>query len=48
MALTFLFFILTAAIFTICAVYLFPVSGVTGSSQIMNEAADNETWETGL
>lgn len=44
MSLTFLFFILTAAIFTICAVYLFPVSGVSGSSEIMNEAADQESW----
>jgi Na+/H+-dicarboxylate symporter len=38
MAFTFLFFILTAAVFTICAVYLFPVSGVSGSSEIVEEA----------
>lgn len=44
MALTFLFFILTAAIFTICAVYLFPVSGVSGSSDIIAEAANEDSW----
>jgi Na+/H+-dicarboxylate symporter len=27
----------TAAVFTICAVYLFPVSGVSGSSEIMKK-----------
>jgi Na+/H+-dicarboxylate symporter len=37
MAFTFLFFILTAAVFTICAVYLFPVSGVSGSSEIVKK-----------
>ncbi|WP_326982731.1 dicarboxylate/amino acid:cation symporter [Chryseobacterium sp. MYb264] len=44
MALTFLFFIVTAAVFTIFAVYLFPVSGVSGSSEIVEEAANNDSW----
>jgi Na+/H+-dicarboxylate symporter len=44
MASTFLFFILTAAIFTIFAVYLFPVSGVSGSSEIVEETANTDSW----
>ncbi|KIC63569.1 dicarboxylate/amino acid:cation symporter [Chryseobacterium taiwanense] len=44
MAFTFLFFILTAAVFTICAVYLFPVSGVSGSSEAIEEAANSDSW----
>ncbi|MDH6250513.1 Na+/H+-dicarboxylate symporter [Chryseobacterium sp. H1D6B] len=45
MSLTFLFFILTAAVFTICVVYLFPVSSISGSSQIVTEnAAATDTW----
>lgn len=44
MSLTFLFFILTAAVFTICAVYVFPMSGVSGSSAVVQEAADHESW----
>lgn len=44
MALTFLFFILTAAVFTIFAVYLFPVSGILGSEGIVEEAANQESW----
>lgn len=44
MALTFLFFIVTAAVFTIGAVYLFPVSGVTGSREIAEEAVNNDSW----
>lgn len=44
MAFTFLFFILTAAVFTICAVYIFPVSGVSGSNEIVEEAANNDSW----
>ena len=44
MALTFLFFILTAAVFTICAVYLFPVSGISGSKELVEEAADADSW----
>ncbi len=44
MAFTFLFFILTAAIFTICAVYLFPVSGVSGSKELIGEVASEESW----
>lgn len=44
MSFTFLFFILTAAIFTIGAVYLFPVSGISGSLEIINENANQESW----
>ncbi|WP_312901791.1 dicarboxylate/amino acid:cation symporter [Chryseobacterium taichungense] len=44
MALTFLLFILTAAVFTICAVYLFPVSGVSGSKEVIDEVASQESW----
>lgn len=44
MALTFLFFIVTAAVFTICAVYLFPVSDISGSRELVEEAADAESW----
>lgn len=44
MAFTFLFFILTAAIFTICAVYLFPVSGVSGSKELIEEVTSEESW----
>lgn len=44
MALTFLFFIVTAAVFTIGAVYLFPVSGVSGSREIVEEAANTDSW----
>ena len=43
MAFTFLFFILTAAVFTICAVYLFPVSGVTASKELV-EVTPEESW----
>lgn len=43
MAFTFLFFILTAAVFTICAVYLFPVSGVTASKEMV-EVTPGESW----
>ncbi|WP_312343772.1 dicarboxylate/amino acid:cation symporter [Chryseobacterium binzhouense] len=44
MSFTFLFFILTAAVYTICVVYLFPVSGVSGSHEIVEEAVSNDTW----
>jgi Na+/H+-dicarboxylate symporter len=44
MALTFLFFILTAAVFTICTVYLFPISGVSGSKEVIDEVASQESW----
>lgn len=44
MALTFLFFILTAAVFTIFAVYIFPVSVISGSKGIVEEAANQESW----
>lgn len=44
MTFTFLFFILTAAVFTICVIYLFPVSGVSGSHEIVEETVSNDTW----
>ncbi|WP_294222223.1 dicarboxylate/amino acid:cation symporter [uncultured Chryseobacterium sp.] len=44
MVLTFLFFILTAAVFTIGAVYLFPVSGIMGSSEIVEATASDDSW----
>lgn len=44
MAFTFLFFILTAAVFTICAVYVFPVSGISGSSEIIEETSNSDSW----
>lgn len=44
MSLTFLFFILIAAIFTIGVVYLFPVSSISGSSGIISKATNNDTW----
>ena len=44
MSFTFLFFILTAAIFTIVAVYLFPMSPISGSSQIISEDTGNDSW----
>lgn len=44
MTLTFLFFIVTAAVFTIGAVYVFPVSGVTGSTEIIEEAGSSDSW----
>ncbi|CAA7196563.1 dicarboxylate/amino acid:cation symporter [Chryseobacterium potabilaquae] len=44
MSFTFLFFILTAAIFTILMVYLFPVSGITGSSEAISETVNNDSW----
>lgn len=44
MAFTFLFFILTAAVFTICAVYIFPVPGISGSSEIVEETANSDSW----
>lgn len=44
MGLTFMFFILTAAVFTICAVYLFPVSGISGSQEAVEEVASGESW----
>lgn len=44
MAFTFLFFILTAAVFTIGAVYLFPVSGISGSKVMVEEAVNNDSW----
>lgn len=44
MAFTFLFFILTAAVFTIFAVYLFPLSGISGSKEVLEAASDNDSW----
>lgn len=44
MTFTFLFFIITAAIFTIGAVYLFPVSGVMGSSEVVEASAGDDSW----
>ncbi|KQS92836.1 dicarboxylate/amino acid:cation symporter [Chryseobacterium sp. Leaf394] len=44
MGFTFLFFIITATVFTIIVVYLFPVSGVSGSKEIVEEAVDNDSW----
>lgn len=44
MGFTFLFFIITAAVFTIIVVYLFPVSGVSGSKEIVEEATNNDSW----
>ncbi|WPO81825.1 dicarboxylate/amino acid:cation symporter [Chryseobacterium sp. JJR-5R] len=44
MGFTFLFFILTAAVFTIGAVYLFPVSGVSGGQAVVEEAVNDESW----
>ncbi|KQT17495.1 sodium:proton antiporter [Chryseobacterium sp. Leaf404] len=44
MSFTFLFFILTAAVFTIGAVYIFPVSSISGSKEIIAETAQEENW----
>ena len=44
MSFTFLFFILTAAVFTIGVVYLFPVSSISGSKEIIAEATKEENW----
>lgn len=44
MSFTFLFFILTAAVFTIGAVYLFPVSSISGSTELIAEATKEENW----
>lgn len=44
MLLTFLFFIVAAAVFTIGAVYLFPMSSVSGTAEVVESAADTESW----
>lgn len=44
MGFTFLFFIITAAVFTIIVVYFFPVSGVSGSKEIVDDVANNDSW----
>lgn len=44
MSFTFLLFILIAAVFTIGAVYLFPVSSISGSSELLAEATKEENW----
>ena len=44
MSFTFLLFILIAAIFTIGMVYLFPVSSISGSSELLIEQSKEENW----
>lgn len=44
MSFTFLLFILIAAIFTIGVVYLFPVSSLSGSSELLIEQGKEENW----
>lgn len=44
MSLTFLLFILIAAVFTIGTVYFFPVSSISGSSELIAEASKKENW----
>ncbi|RKT01478.1 dicarboxylate/amino acid:cation symporter [Chryseobacterium defluvii] len=44
MSFTFLLFILIAAIFTICVIYLFPVSSISGSSEVITETATEDSW----
>ncbi|WP_294274459.1 dicarboxylate/amino acid:cation symporter [uncultured Chryseobacterium sp.] len=44
MILTFLLFIIIAALFTIGAVYLFPVSGISGSAEALAETASEDSW----
>jgi Na+/H+-dicarboxylate symporter len=46
MSFTFLFFILIAAIFTICVLYLFPLSSLSGNSEIITEnISTNDSWQ---
>ncbi|WP_307450371.1 MULTISPECIES: dicarboxylate/amino acid:cation symporter [Chryseobacterium] len=44
MILTFLLFILIAALFTIGAVYLFPISGISGSAEALVETVSEDSW----
>ncbi|MBQ0152666.1 MAG: dicarboxylate/amino acid:cation symporter [Chryseobacterium sp.] len=44
MSFTFLLFILIAAIFTICVVYLFPLHSISGSTEMMIEESSKENW----
>lgn len=44
MSFTFLLFILIAAIFTICVVYLFPLNSISGSKEMMIEESSKENW----
>ncbi|MFY1047666.1 dicarboxylate/amino acid:cation symporter [Chryseobacterium sp. GP-SGM7] len=44
MSFTFLLFILIAAVFTIFAVYFFPVASISGSSEQIAEATQEENW----
>lgn len=44
MSFTFLLFILIAAIFTICVVYLFPLNSISGSTEMMIEESSKENW----
>lgn len=44
MSLTFLLFILIAALFTIFVVYLFPLNSITGSTEMIIEESSKENW----
>ena len=44
MSFTFLFFILIAALFTIGVIYVFPVSSISGSSEILVEQNPKANW----
>lgn len=44
MSFTFLLFIVIAAVFTMIMVYLFPVSSIPGSSEILIEQSSKENW----
>lgn len=44
MSFTFLLFIVVAAVFTVGAVYLFPVSSISGSSELIAEATKEKNW----
>lgn len=44
MSFTFLLFILIAAVFTIGAVYLFPVSSISGSAELIAESTKEQNW----
>ena len=44
MCFTFLFFIITAALFTILVVYFFPISGVSASKEVVEDAVNNDSW----
>lgn len=44
MSLTFLLFILIAALFTILMIYLFPITSISGSKEIILKQTKNENW----